>query len=315
MKFTLIAQPLLAAAVLAVPSYVVKRDLATIQGAIGNVQKSLDALGTAVNVSSPLYLYSISPAMACLFKRTRILTSTFQAVSASDPNTLQGVLTASTDAQNVIKQSTTTIQGTDTLSLTDALSLQQTATGLTTSANKTITTLVQKKPIFDQLGVSAVVGQNLQAQKTAAGGLGDAIVSKVPAIGQSIAQQSIGQINTIIDGGIKAYAAAPAAGTAATGATGAGASNSTGTATGAAPKTSGAGKAGAGTGTGATEPAGAAAAEPAAAPKATTAASTGTESGASTAAAPATGGAGGLTDLLSGLTGGAGGAGGLLGAL
>lgn len=51
MKFSLIAQPLLAAAVLAVPSQMVKRDLATIQGAITNVQKSLDTLGTAVNVS------------------------------------------------------------------------------------------------------------------------------------------------------------------------------------------------------------------------------------------------------------------------
>lgn len=51
MKFSMIAQPLLAAAVLAAPSNLSKRDLATIQGAIGNVQKSLDALGTAVDVS------------------------------------------------------------------------------------------------------------------------------------------------------------------------------------------------------------------------------------------------------------------------
>lgn len=58
MKFTLIAQPLLAVAALAAPSQITKRDLATIQGAITNVQKSLDSLGTAVDVSllSPVTL-------------------------------------------------------------------------------------------------------------------------------------------------------------------------------------------------------------------------------------------------------------------
>lgn len=98
------------------------------------------------------------------------------------------------------------------LSLTDALSLQQTATQLTTAANSTVQTLIQKKPVFDQLGVSAVVGQQLQQQKDAAGALGTAIVAKVPAIGQTIAQQSIGQINTALDQAITAYGAAPAGG-------------------------------------------------------------------------------------------------------
>lgn len=97
------------------------------------------------------------------------------------------------------------MQGSDTLSLTDALSLQQTATGLTDSANKTVTQLIAKKPVFDQLGVTAVVGQQLTAQKSAAGALGNAIVSKVPAIGQGLAQQSIGQITTTLDQAIAAY--------------------------------------------------------------------------------------------------------------
>lgn len=218
----------------------------------------------------------------------------YKAVSATDPNSLQGVLTASTDAQNVIKTSTTTIQGTDTLSLTDALTLQSVATGLTTSANKTVTSLIAKKPVFDQLGVSAVVGQNLQAQKDAAGGLGTAIVSKVPAIGQTIAQQSIGQINTVIDTGIKAYAGSATATTTAGGATG---GNSTTTTAGEAPKASGGA---AGAGAGASKPEGAkAGAEPAAASASTPVAA---------ATAPAAGSAGGIDALLSTLTGGAGGA-------
>lgn len=91
------------------------------------------------------------------------------------------------------------------MSLTDALTLQQSATGLTTSANQTVQALIQKKPVFDQLGVSSVVGQQLVSQKTAADGLGNAIVSKVPAIGQSIAQQSVGQITGSLDQAIAVY--------------------------------------------------------------------------------------------------------------
>lgn len=135
---------------------------------------------------------------------------------------MQGVLTASTNAQTTIKASTTTIMGSDVLSLTDALTLQQSATTLTTSANTTIQSLITKKPIFDQLGATSAVAMNLMQQKTAAAALGTAIVSKVPAIGQSIAQSSIDQINTVLDQGIAAYS---------TGATTA-ASNSTGAATG-----------------------------------------------------------------------------------
>lgn len=49
MRFTLLAQPLLAVSALAVPA-LVKRDLQTIQTGITNVQNSLEKLGTAVDV-------------------------------------------------------------------------------------------------------------------------------------------------------------------------------------------------------------------------------------------------------------------------
>lgn len=53
MKFSIIAQPLLAVAALAAPANNQKRDLQTIQSGISSVQKSLSDLGTAVNVSAP----------------------------------------------------------------------------------------------------------------------------------------------------------------------------------------------------------------------------------------------------------------------
>lgn len=114
-------------------------------------------------------------------------------------------MTASNNAQSTINSATSTVNAAQPLSLTDALTLQQSATGLTMSANQTVQALIEKKPVFDQLGVSSVVGQQLVSQKTAADGLGSAIVSKVPAIGQGIAQQSVGQITGSLDQAIAVY--------------------------------------------------------------------------------------------------------------
>ncbi|KAH8881669.1 hypothetical protein GQ53DRAFT_701839, partial [Thozetella sp. PMI_491] len=123
----------------------------------------------------------------------------------TDPNTATPILTASQGVESTIKQATTDISGTTELSLTDALSLQSTATGLTTAVNTTIADIVSKKATFDQLGVSSIVLQTLQQQKTDSAALGQAIVSKVPAVGQTIAQQSIDQVNAAIDSGIAAF--------------------------------------------------------------------------------------------------------------
>jgi len=166
---------ILAGAVAAAPSS--KRDLASIQKAITNVQTALGSLDTAVKALS------------------------------SDPNTAAPILTASTGVQGAIKQATTDITASAVLSLNDALSLQNVATGLTTSVQTTVTDLTAKKAVLDQLGVTSVAVQSLTQQKTDSAALGKAIVSKVPAIGQSIAQQSIDKINAAIDGGIKALSA------------------------------------------------------------------------------------------------------------
>ncbi|KAH8886760.1 hypothetical protein GQ53DRAFT_337004 [Thozetella sp. PMI_491] len=158
---------------LALPtSSVSKRDLATIQKAIGTVQTALGGLDTAIKGLS------------------------------TDPNTAAPILTSSTGVQSAIKQATADISASQMLSLTDALSLQKTATGLTDTVKTVTGDLTGKKAILDQLGVTSVAVQTLQQQKTDSAALGKAIVSKVPAIGQSIAQQSIDQINTAIDAGI-----------------------------------------------------------------------------------------------------------------
>ncbi|TLS30077.1 hypothetical protein PpBr36_03071 [Pyricularia pennisetigena] len=204
---TVILNSLLLATGLAAPA-VVKRDLASIQGALKTIETSLGKLTTAVKGIT------------------------------TDPQSGPPVLSASDDLSKVIKQATTDINASQELSLQDALTLQQSSGGLTTAVKDTIDALKGKKDTLDQLGFTKIAVQTLQTQKTDSTALGKAIVSKIPAIGQSIAQQAVDQVTAQIDDGIKALQAPPAAGAAPPAA---GASPSP--ATPAAPKQSGAPKA------------------------------------------------------------------------
>lgn len=132
------------------------------------------------------------------------------------------MLQASQKIQMTMQASTTKVNGAEALGVFDALSLQDTANSLVTSVNTTMKDLAAKKPELDMLGVTQVAVQSIQDQMTASKALGDAIVSKVPGVGQGIAQGSIDQINAALDGGIKALSGG-GAGAGAGGATGGGA--------------------------------------------------------------------------------------------
>ncbi|TQN71838.1 Cell wall mannoprotein 1 [Colletotrichum shisoi] len=119
----------------------------------------------------------------------------------------QPVLDAATNVKTVIAKAGNDIQASQPLQLQEALGLQQIGRDLQTSATGLIDTLIAKKPNFDKLGVSKVVLQNLQDQKNTTLSLGQALISKVPAIGQSVAQDAIDQIAAILDRGIQAYSA------------------------------------------------------------------------------------------------------------
>lgn len=88
-----------------------------------------------------------------------------------------------------------------------ALGIQQTGTDLATQVNSTVTDLMAKKPVLDQLGVTKVAVDALQKQKTASGGLTTALLGKVPAIARPIAMQSTNQISDTLDQGIAALSA------------------------------------------------------------------------------------------------------------
>lgn len=169
--------------------------LATITSAITSVQDALGELGTAVD-----------------------------GLSATDPNSAAPILTASEKVKTTIQSATQQVQGAEALGLGDALSLRDTAGGLVTSVQSTISSLTAKKADLDTLGVTSIAVQTLQQQQTDSKALSTAIVSKVPAIGKGIAEQSTTQIDTTIKQGIATLSAGGAAGGAGAGA---GAGNAT----------------------------------------------------------------------------------------
>ncbi|KAK2049525.1 cell wall protein, partial [Colletotrichum somersetense] len=164
----------------------VARQKDVITGAIGMVQSSLAKLDTAV-----------------------------KGLTATDPNSAVGVLNAAQGAQSTLEKAASQISGADNLGLFGALGLQQTATDLVTQVTTTLGDLEKKKPVFDQLGVSSVVADALQQQKSGSGQLQEMLLSKIPAIARPIAQKSTGQLSTAIDSAIATFqkpaAAKPAA--------------------------------------------------------------------------------------------------------
>lgn len=140
------------------PRVILERDLATINGVIGDVSTKLTALNSAA-----------------------------QSFSGD-----AGALTsASTDLSNTIKTGTTTVQGTDALTLTDAVSLQSTVQGLQSNAQTLVDNLSSKKSAIEQAGLCDTVLQQSMGLSTDSKGLIDAVVGKVPQEAQSIAQNLV----------------------------------------------------------------------------------------------------------------------------
>lgn len=140
------------------PRVLLERDLATIQGVIGQVSTKLTALNDA----------------------------------ASSFSGDAGALTsASSDLSNTIKSGTSTVQGTDALTLTDAVSLQSTVQGLQGNAQTLVNNLAGKKTAFEQAGLCSIILTQSQGLSTDSQSLIDAVVAKVPQEAQSIAQNLV----------------------------------------------------------------------------------------------------------------------------
>jgi hypothetical protein len=137
------------------PRVVLERDLATIQGVIGDVSTKLTALNSAAQSFS------------------------------GDASALTS---ASSDLSSTIKSGTSTVQATDQLTLTDAVSLQSTVGTLQTNAQTLVDNLASKKSAIEQAGLCDIILTQSQGLSTDSQALIDAVVSKVPQEAQSIAQ-------------------------------------------------------------------------------------------------------------------------------
>lgn len=159
MKYSLTVAAL-AAGVFAtnLPRVVLERDLATIQGVIGDVSTKLEALNSAAQSFS---------------------------------GNADALTSASSDLSSTIKSGTSTVQGTGALTLTDAVSLQSTVGTLQTNAQTLVNNLASKKSAIEQAGLCDTILQQSKSLSTDSQALIDAVVSKVPQEAQSIAQNLV----------------------------------------------------------------------------------------------------------------------------
>ncbi|KAE9982633.1 hypothetical protein BLS_003695 [Venturia inaequalis] len=172
MLYTTIVSFALFGATFATP--ITKRDLQTVQASITSVGTALTALDTSIK-------------------------------AIQGPADAMKVLGMSMMVNKALTDATTKITATQPLSLTDTLSLQKSAQTFTTVAQTTVTDLIAKKAIIQQAGASAATLQNLMQQKTASDALAKALVAKVPANVQSVAQQQTAMISTSLDKAIAAF--------------------------------------------------------------------------------------------------------------
>lgn len=125
-------------------------------------------------------------------------------IKASPPNPTQ-IVSASTALVSTIKSGVTTVQASANLSDVDALGLVSPVQTLSNNVNTTISDLIGIKSTVDNLNEGCTTYEQLEDQLTQAKALSTAIVSKVPASLQSIAQNLASGITTAIQNGVTAY--------------------------------------------------------------------------------------------------------------
>ncbi|TLS22029.1 uncharacterized protein PpBr36_09179 [Pyricularia pennisetigena] len=127
----------------------------------------------------------------------------------SDAQSGATVLQQASALLDTMKSAATSVKSSQELTLQDALGLQQAAQQLPAQAKTTIDDLVSKKSVLDQLGATQQAIQSLKDQKVASDEFGKIVVTKIPAIGQQIAQQQLDQISQTFDQGITGLGGTP----------------------------------------------------------------------------------------------------------
>ncbi|EFQ30185.1 hypothetical protein CGRA01v4_00432 [Colletotrichum graminicola] len=164
------------AAPLSIEPYKYKRDLATIQAALNNINSALQSLDNSV-------------------KSTKSVT-----LSAG----IQ-VLGALTGVKSSIEDATTQVQASQVLNAKDSRNLKAATDALTNNVKVTINDVVAKKSLVDSIGATPLVAVALQDQKTASTTLAQTLVSKVPPDMTSDAQLSANALSNVLNEGIAIF--------------------------------------------------------------------------------------------------------------
>ncbi|KAJ0279938.1 hypothetical protein Brms1b_003985 [Colletotrichum noveboracense] len=121
------------------------------------------------------------------------------------PVTANNLLVFSQQAEATTNQATLQIQQSGSLGAIRAARLRRITDGLLDQTTTTVSDLVSRKPVLDNLGVSGVALDSLQRQKISTMALTAALEEKVPRVGQRIAEEDRAQLENVLDQGIAAY--------------------------------------------------------------------------------------------------------------
>ncbi|KAL9115255.1 MAG: hypothetical protein Q9227_001049 [Pyrenula ochraceoflavens] len=149
-------------------------------------------------------LQSITAAITKIQSDTLQLNETVAGFNGN-PLTVLQILAESTALLADINKAAFTAQSSANLSDTDALTLAGTVQALSGDVTSTLTTIVDKKPVFQRELLAPGILLNLVLEKDATDRFSSALVSKVPPELQTIAQGLTQPIDQAFDSAIAAY--------------------------------------------------------------------------------------------------------------
>lgn len=122
----------------------------------------------------------------------------------TDPVSAPPMLSAAGQTLQAMGSATSMISASMSMDILSAKCLEKPVGALVGMVQQTMGDLEAKKPILDVLGVTPAALNTLAQNKVAADGLTGALMSKLPKMAQSAAQQSAGAIDTSMDQAIAA---------------------------------------------------------------------------------------------------------------
>lgn len=153
------------------------------------------ALGAVVLADEwdPLPKRDVATIQNVIMQASTALTKLDTTVKAFNGQDFTALATDAQGLKTVLQTGTTQVQGTTAISAQDAISLQSSLTPVQTAGQNLITDLKSKKQQIQQASLCSIIQQQTTDIGSAASGLINAVVMKVPTELQTVAAQLTGQ--------------------------------------------------------------------------------------------------------------------------